>query len=110
VGHARSLANVSNYIPATVYLLTVTPMKWNGEYLAVSNNDQFSIIVITVLWLVWGKTEKRNWKMFFLEKTLKLGGEEIAVLEKLQFPFVPTKEKSFHNISRFYTSFNLKAI
>lgn len=45
-------------IPATVYFLTVTSVQWNGEYLAVSNDDQFSIIVITVLGLVWKMREK----------------------------------------------------
>lgn len=102
------IGNVSNYIPATVYLLTVTTMEWNGEYLAVSNNDQFSIIVITVLGWIW--QNMRNGEIFFLW-TLKLneGRKERrnCGFEKLS---IPSKRKVIFNVLRFYTSFNLKAI
>lgn len=46
-------------VPATVYFLTVTSVQWDGENLAVGNNDQFAIIVAAVLGLFWrGKKMK----------------------------------------------------
>jgi hypothetical protein len=39
--------------PATVDFLAVTAVQWDGKYLAVSHDDQFAIIVITVLGLIW---------------------------------------------------------
>lgn len=60
-------------------------MQWNGENLAVSNNDQFAIIVTAVLGLIWNKRRenflgenksnaiKENFKIAFDGKREKKG-------------------------------------
>lgn len=45
-------------LPATVYFLAVTSVQGNGQYLAVGDNNQFAIIVITVLGLIWRERRK----------------------------------------------------
>jgi hypothetical protein len=64
---------VCHFLPATVYFLTVTTVQWYGENLTVSDNDQFAIIVITVLGLICKnmKRDKENEEKFYNQATLK---------------------------------------
>lgn len=39
-----------NILPATIDFFTVTTMKGNWKNLTISHNDQFSIIVTSILW------------------------------------------------------------
>lgn len=46
--------------PATVNLFTVASMQWNGKDLTISYNNQLSIVIAVVLWLIC--KDKKNEK------------------------------------------------
>lgn len=47
-------------LPATVNLFTVASMQWNGEDLTIGYNNQLSVVITVVLWLICKDKNERG--------------------------------------------------